>query len=168
MTTIYSNPPKQSPDMPPGTPAPGEGSMVDAVLHEVVSRLDIFATEGEPATIDLASLPLSEGERQEIERRLGRGEVDARLLVAGESELWETSYSGVWWVRHRGVEGRVACEQIVIADVPLILKSDPDDVRAARGRLRDDLDAAMQARRDARVESMSPPNDRERHEAANG
>ena len=43
---------------------------------------------------------MAQVDRDQLEQLLGRGEVQARLEIAGPSEIWETAYAGVWWVRH--------------------------------------------------------------------
>ena len=112
----------------------GAAGMVEAVLQETLELLDRFAREGAEAAIDLAGMPLTKDERDELERRLGRGEVEAELAVLGRSEVWDTAYSGVWWVRHWGEE-RISSEAIEITAVPKILICDRDDARAAAARL---------------------------------
>ncbi len=61
--------------------------------------------------------------------------------AAGRSDVWETAYAGVWFVRHLGLDGKVATETIEICAVPLILFSHPDDRRAGAARLGEDLRA---------------------------
>ena len=78
---------------------------------------------------------MSDEDRACLEDRLGYGEVNATLDVAGQTEIIETAYPGVWWVRHLDGRGRVAAEQIVVTRVPDILISPPEDIRAAAARL---------------------------------
>jgi hydrogenase-1 operon protein HyaF len=113
--------------------------LAQSVLGEIAERLAAFASTGETAAIDLRSLPLTSADREELEDKLGRGDVTARLTVAGSSELWETRYSGVWWVRHSGADDKVAAERIEIAAVPEILLAHNADIVAACARLRADL-----------------------------
>lgn len=122
-------------------PADIRTGMADALLREIAVLLQAFAESGAGAIIDLASLPLTPADRRELEERLGRGEVTATVDVAGLSEVWETAYSGAWWVRHLGAGERIAAESIVIAAVPDILAAHPDDARAAAQRLLDSLEA---------------------------
>ena len=121
------------------TAAPGETGLADAVLTEIATALDAFVATKEPALIDLHGIPLTKADRERLESMLGHGEVEARLSVAGETDVWETAYAAVWWVRHKGDGGRVVSEQIAITRVPDILLSHPDDARQAAARLRADL-----------------------------
>jgi hydrogenase-1 operon protein HyaF len=112
-----------------------------AIEREILQHLQALAADGTETAIDLRSLPMSAADRAELDAALGRGEVSAKLSTMGESEVWETRFPGVWWVRHCGRDGRVIAEQVEIALTPEILKADIADVRAAAMRLRDHLAA---------------------------
>ena len=114
--------------------------LAQSVLREIAGHLAALAGAGEPAAIDLRSLPMTAADRGELESLLGRGEVTVKLDVAGTSELWETRYSGVWWVRHRGDDERIATERIEIAAIPEILVSHDADIAAAAARIREEVD----------------------------
>lgn len=128
-------------------PAQWRTGLANAVLREIVTHLDTLVESGAETAIDLRGLPMTDADRAELEERLGHGEVSAVLTVAGRSEVWETAVSGVWWVRHLGDGGRVAAEEIVVARVPEILATHPDDARDALARLRGMLDDEAAARR---------------------
>ena len=113
--------------------------MALSVLAEVGRLLEQLARTGEQAAIDLRSLPLTDADRAELEERLGRGEVRVELELAGRSEIWETAYSGAWWIRHRGAGDRISSEEIAICPMPEILTAHPDDITAAAARLQRDL-----------------------------
>ena len=113
--------------------------LAQSVLREIAERLAALVTRGESGAIDLRSLPLTSADRGELEDKLGHGDVMAKLTVAGTSELWETRYSGVWWIRHHGADDRVAAERIEIAAVPEILVAHDADIAAACMRVRADL-----------------------------
>jgi hydrogenase-1 operon protein HyaF len=113
--------------------------LAQAVLPEIAHLLSRLANSGESAQIDLKSLPMNDADRSALSQRLGRGEVFANLDVAGTTEVWETSYSGVWWIRHLGADGSIASEQISISRVPDILLAQSTDIHSAAERLKDDL-----------------------------
>jgi hydrogenase-1 operon protein HyaF len=113
--------------------------MAWSVLAEVGRLLERLAATGEPGSVDLRSLPLTDADRAELESLLGVGEVRAELDLAGRSEAWETAYPGAWWIRHRGASDRIASEEIAVCPVPEILLAHPADIRAAAGRLQGDL-----------------------------
>ena len=114
--------------------------LAQSVLREIAGHLAALAGAGESAAIDLRSLPMTTADRGELENLLGRGEVMVKLDVAGTSELWETRYSGVWWVRHRGDDERIASERIEIAAIPEILVSHDADIAAAAARIREEVE----------------------------
>ncbi len=113
--------------------------IADSLIREIADQLDNLARTGEVAAIDLRSLPMTEADRVELAERLGRGEVDILFNVAGTSEAWETNYAGVWWVRHRGADDRIAAERIEIAPVPDMLTVSGEDIAMAAARLRSAL-----------------------------
>ncbi len=114
-------------------------ALAQSVLAEISESLARFCKTGESAAIDLRSLPLSEPERAALDAALGRGGVEAVVSAGGESEIWETSYSGVWWARHLDGTGRVVAERIEITAVPDMLPSHTADIAAAAVRLHIDL-----------------------------
>jgi len=114
--------------------------MAWSILSEIAQRLHLLAESNEPSAIDLRSLPMTQADRDQLEEILGRGEVSARIEVTGSSDIWETAYAGVWWIRHRGASERIATEEIAVTHIPEILLSHPHDVTAAALRLREELD----------------------------
>ena len=113
-------------------PAP---TLAAAVLAEIAAALARLAETGEETLIDLKSLPLSPADLDHLGEILGKGEVDCALEVAGRSEVRETSFSGVWWIRHYGAGDAIAVEEIAVTRIPDILMSHPDDVALAASRL---------------------------------
>lgn len=114
--------------------------MALSVLTEIHQMLEALAESGQAGSIDLRSLPLSDADRAELEETLGRGEVQAQMDLAGESEVWETTYPGVWWIRHKGAGGKIATEEISVCRIPEILKTHPVDIEAAAARLEQELE----------------------------
>jgi hydrogenase-1 operon protein HyaF len=114
--------------------------MALSVLTEILQMLNALHESGEGGAIDLRSLPLSDADRKELEEALGHGEVHAEMDLAGESEVWETTYPGVWWIRHRGAGGKIATEEISVCRIPEILITHPVDIEAAAARLKKELE----------------------------
>lgn len=113
--------------------------MARAVMHEIAECMQRLAAEDQESAIDLRSLPLTEADLLELETMLGKGEVEASLSVLGQTQVWETGYAGVWWVRHFAANQQTASEQIAITPLPEILISHPEDISAASDRLRKEL-----------------------------
>ena len=122
-----------------GCGALGHTGLTQPVLREIATLLKRLDEQGKTDAIDLRSLPMSDKDRNELETTLGRGEIHANVMVAGDSEVWETFYPGVWWVRHFGANHEIASESILITDMPDILKSDATDIKRAVVRLDADL-----------------------------
>ena len=111
--------------------------MARAVLTEIAQRLEALVDAGESSVIDLRSLPLTDADLVELDEILGHGEVAASIEVIGSTEVRETGYAGVWWVRHLGARGQVAAEEIAVPRVPEILCAQVEDVQLASDRLRE-------------------------------
>jgi hydrogenase-1 operon protein HyaF len=101
------------------------------LLHEVRHALDRLLASGEPTTIDLGSLPLAPGELEKIDAALGTGEVKVMLEALGPSQIYETSFSGVWRITHFNAVNEVVGRFIEVTRMPEILPSQDADVRAS-------------------------------------
>lgn len=123
--------------------------MARSVLGEVARGLADLAATGAQAAVDLRSLPMTGADREELEQALGRGDVAVTLEAAGKSEIWETRFAGVWWVRHFGGDGRVAAEAIEITPVPDIVSAHPADIGAASVRMQAEFGGARKETLDA-------------------
>lgn len=111
----------------------------EAVLSEIADLLGRLLATGEAGSIDLRSLPLSPADRDWLDEKLGRGEVEITLEAGGRSDLYETAYAGVWKVTHRDTEERVVAEFIEVAYVPAILRPASADIEQAHERLQASL-----------------------------
>ena len=114
--------------------------MAWSVLAEVQSLLERLAETGDAAAVDLRGLPLTTADREQLETLLGRGEVQCQLALMGRTDVWETAFAGVWWVRHRGADDKVASETLEITTAPEILFTHHDDIALAAQRLGQRLD----------------------------
>ena len=121
------------------TPAPG--GISEAFLMEIAELREQLADNEVAGAIDLRSRPMSDDDRSHLQQRLGRGEVSVRIDVAGLTEVWETSYAGVWWVRHHGGDDRVIAEEIAVTRIPEILISPREDVQLAAKRIITELNS---------------------------
>jgi hydrogenase-1 operon protein HyaF len=109
--------------------------LVDALLMELAGLLGRLIDYGETGTIDLRGMPLSASCLSNLEQRLGQGEITVQLDAAGRSELRETAFPGVWWVRHADEAGRIIAMLIEVTTVPDILSADPGEMALGLQRL---------------------------------
>lgn len=105
------------------------------LLHEIRHALQRWLDAGEPAMIDLRSIPMAPGEEDELVSLLGEGEVHARLSALGPSDIYETRFPGVWLVTHYNDSEEIMSRFIEVIDMPSILKSQTEDVRDGQERL---------------------------------
>jgi len=110
--------------------------MAQAVLSELVEQLQELADHGEPHVIDLTSLPMTTTDKHELETLLGKGEVQVTLSTLGESQIIETAYSGVWWIKHFSADNKLLAELIEVSTIPEIIKSHPDDITQAASNIK--------------------------------
>ena len=112
---------------------------VQPLLHEIKHALAELINTGKKHIIDLRSIPLAPGEEEKIINALGVGEVQAHLNAMGPSEITETQYSGVWLVTHRNDENEIVSRFIEITQLPDILSSQTEDMKAAHEQLSAEL-----------------------------
>lgn len=103
--------------------------LAQAVLTELVEHLQILAEQGQQHVIDLTSLPMNSTDKQVLENMLGRGEVSVTLSTLGDSEIYETRYHGIWWIKHYSADQQLISELIEITGIPEIIKSHPEDIQ---------------------------------------
>ena len=118
---------------------------VQPLLNEVAHALERLVIADEPTIIDLARLPFSPGELEQLEGELGEGELRATLDSLGESIIRETAYPGVWWLEHRNAAGEVVGRFIEITRTPEILKSQTVDIDAGREVIKQRLQRLREA-----------------------
>ena len=121
--------------------APPTGNLVP-LLHEIRHALTRWLEQGEEHVIDLRSIPLAAGEEDSLLEQLGEGEVNARLSIMGASAIIETRYPGAWLITHYNENESIIGRFIEVCEVPGILKSQADDIRAGLERLEDQLSNA--------------------------
>ena len=113
---------------------------VEPLMHEIRHALKNLIEQQQSSVIDLRSLPLAPGEEQKILELLGRGEVSANLDALGDSEVYETTYPGVWLVTHFNDNDDIVGRFIEVTTIPEILMSQQPDITDAHERLVNLLD----------------------------
>jgi len=120
---------------------PPTGNLIP-LLHEIRHALTRWLEHGEEHVIDLRSIPLAPGEEDRLIEQLGAGEVNARLSILGPSDIIETRYPGAWLITHYNENESIIGRFIEVCEVPGILKSQADDIRAGLEHLEDQLSNA--------------------------
>ena len=115
---------------------------IEPLLHEIRHALELLLGEGTGTTIDLKSIPLAPGEEERILGVLGRGEVCATLSAFGTSEVFETTFPGVWVVTHHDAQGAVRARFIEVTRLPEILCAQEPDISDGLARLAISLSTA--------------------------
>lgn len=113
-----------------------ENGIMLAILCDIEALLEQLAAAGQSGSIDLRRQPLGPEEYEKLKEVLGQGEVIATVNALGPVRVWETAVHGVWWVSYQNDREETLTEVIEVTDFPEILKTDPQDIRAAAELLR--------------------------------
>ncbi|MEY6433312.1 hydrogenase expression/formation C-terminal domain-containing protein [Thioalkalicoccus limnaeus] len=113
-----------------------------AVMRQIREALRCLVERREPRQIDLRGQPFAPGDLERLLGWLGRGEVAATVTALGPTRVWESAIPGVWVVEHRDGEERPLALQIEVAEVPAILRSQPEDLERALALLDERLGAS--------------------------
>jgi len=112
-----------------------DAHMLEAVIHELKQLMDAYISTDKTGAIDIKSLPLSKKAYQALKQKLSKGEVEAKAKLSGDTEIYETAYSGVWWVTHKNIDDKVIAEHIEVGAIPVVLFAHIEDIKIARKKL---------------------------------
>ncbi len=110
------------------------------ILVELQAQHEKFRSGGEPHSINLTLLPLSEPELEFIDQRLGRGPIDVLSRAYGKCEVISTGTAGIWWVRYYNSMGVLILNTLEVVDVPVVIKAAPEDLADSAERLKEILE----------------------------
>lgn len=128
----FANIPIQVIDSQPSTGA----ILAKTLLSEIHSMLLNLLETGKTSRLDLRALPSLGSEGYEfLKNQLGLGEIKASIESFGRSDVYETAYSGIWFIDHFNQDDELYTEQIEVSFLPEILKSHFDDVRLSATKL---------------------------------
>lgn len=109
------------------------------ILTELEYRAGKFRQDGEPHSVNLSLLPLTDAELEFLDRRLGRGTVDILSRSYGKCQIISTGSRDVWWVRYYNSMGILILNSLEVADVPVVVNAAAEDLRDSAQRLDDIL-----------------------------
>jgi len=107
-----------------------------ALLQELLAMLKNLSEHRESSSIDIRSLPLTPADYDFLNVFLGDGEVSAKVNALGLSEIKETRFSGIWWIRHFNSQDELIAELIEVTNLPDILKTQMPDLYQSLDALR--------------------------------
>ena len=128
----------RDPDRPVDvTPPDGSVNVQNAlpILVELESQLANYAKTGQPHSINLSLLPLSEHEVEFLDERLGRGPVDVLSRAYGKCQVISTRTPGIWWVRYYNAMGTLILNSLEVVAIPQVLCAAAEDLRDSAERL---------------------------------
>ena len=112
------------------------------LLREIEQALRELIDDARETVIDLAAMPFSAQDEQDLKSYLGSGEVIATMNAFGPTSIEETGVSGVWWVEHKNAEGKRLTLHLEITRIPAIMMTPADDLNEALARLRSSLSSS--------------------------
>lgn len=115
-------------------------SQLPAILSELQFRLTQLIENGTRDSIDLRTLPLFPGDYERLRECLGEGEVHVLVDTLGPSEIYETRFPGIWWIRHFNQHDENVAEYIEITSLPALLESSPQDIQRGAQQLQQLID----------------------------
>jgi len=98
------------------------------LLLQIEQALHDLLDTGSTTTIDLAAMPFSRQDEEDLRRRLGRGEVSAALDAFGPTVIQETALPGVWLTEHKDDDGRRLTLHLEVTRIPSILIAPEEDI----------------------------------------
>ena len=110
------------------------------VLVELEAQREQYATCGEPHSVNLTLLPLSDEELEFLDARLGRGPVDILSRAYGKCQVISTATPNVWWVRYYNSMGTPILTTIEVVEVPNVVAAAPEDLQDSEARLQEILE----------------------------
>ena len=98
------------------------------LLQQIEQALQELVDDGSSSVIDLAAMPFSSQDEEDLREHLGKGEVSATLDTFGPTLVQETALPGVWLVEHRDAESRRLTLHLEVTRIPEILVTPAEDI----------------------------------------
>jgi hydrogenase-1 operon protein HyaF len=98
------------------------------VLLQIENALRELIEHATETVIDLAAMPFSAQDEDDLRKLLGGGEVSATIDAFGPTLVEETAYPGVWLVEHQDAERRRLTLHLEITRIPKLLVTPRDDL----------------------------------------
>lgn len=105
------------------------------LLVELDARCSEYRRNGCTHVMNLTLLPLTDGDREFLERRLGQGPVEMLSRSYGKCQIVSTATPDVWWVRYYNSMGVMILNTLEVVDVPAVICAAPEDLRDSAMRL---------------------------------
>ena len=98
------------------------------LLRQIEQALQDLLDSGAATTIDLAAMPFSGQDEEDLRQHLGQGEVTATLDAFGPTVIQETALPGVWLIEHKDAEGHRLTLHLEVTRIPSILVAPEADI----------------------------------------
>lgn len=98
------------------------------VLNEIKYALEALRATGATRTLNILNFPLTNEDAAYLDEVLGRGSLTINYDGADHTFWQEAKISGVWWGEYRNANGKVTLRTLEIAEVPPLVKAQPEDI----------------------------------------
>jgi hydrogenase-1 operon protein HyaF len=105
------------------------------ILVEIEEHCARYRETGDPHSINLSLLPLTEEDQVYLDERLGPATLDTLSRAYGKCSVRNTGVPDVWWVRFYNSMGTLILNTLEIVGVPEVLRAAPEDLADSRERL---------------------------------
>jgi hypothetical protein len=109
------------------------------ILSELAAALDKLIREGEPSTINLSRVPMTEEDATFLGEFLGKGATFIDMEGVSCTHFRESSYAGVWCGEYYSAPGQISLRTLEVAEVPELVLATKEDMAEGLSRLMDDL-----------------------------
>lgn len=98
------------------------------LLTEIKHALGALRERGETRTLNILNFPLTEDDARYLDEVLGRGHLTITFDGAEHTFWQESNIAGVWWGEYRNASRKVTLRSIEIAEVPVLVKAQAEDI----------------------------------------
>ena len=106
------------------------------LLTEIKHALEALRERGETRTLNILNFPLTEDDARYLDEVLGRGNLTITFDGAEHTFWQESKIAGVWWGEYRNASRKVTLRSIEIAEVPVLVKAQAEDIDEGLQQLR--------------------------------
>lgn len=113
-----------------GASLPAEPPLPDGVMNgpALLREIALAVADGHDKTLNLTALPLNEADHRLLDAALGTGPASAEVAGYGACRVQATAVRRVWRVRYFNADDRLLVDAIEIADLPVAVAAQPEDV----------------------------------------
>ena len=111
-----------------------------ALAAELADKLATFQPDAAPHVINLTLLPVSDGDLDYLDKRLGQGPVTILSRGYGNCRISSTGVKNAWWVRYFNARESLILNTVEVTRIPGVACAAVQDLEDSAGRLAEILE----------------------------